>query len=192
MKHVKKALALALAIGLLGAGAALADNQDSITIRMSPPTDYAISLSTDDFNFGEVELAETYLSTDTTITVTNTGSVSADWGIAGQNSAEGWELGETPDEDTIRLRVMLSSTTTPESDIEGASWGEDDSVIIAEVTRALDKSFDTEHNEYNGLNVGADGERRIWFQLETPTQTTVTEEQDFSVTVEAFAVEHAF
>ena len=182
------------------AGLAHAGSTSTCVIYVTPPTNYSVQISTPDggIDFGDVKLDTIYISSSVAggigiSTVTNNGNVTSDWKIRAE-SLDDWTLtsrsGNTKDtvaEDQMNLTVILSSTTY-EGDV---GEGDFDNYDIAENT-----SYDMFAGSYtitgspaadgDGNGIQKDEQRRIWFRIKTPDNTTVKAEQKFRVYVEAW------
>ncbi|GEM_PF-2853300 len=193
MEKVRKLVILAMLFAAAGRTSVMAEDpedDDSITISMTPSVDYAVSIDQENYSFGEIELNSVYLSTDTEITVYNSPSgVVSDWKIRGSDTGD-WSLGESSDEDQIQLRALLSETTVEGSEMDDAGLWEGEGLgAAAESITDTAHDLDYGYDGADGSSVAAGEEKRIWFRLDTPEGTTVSAEQNFTVTIEAWALD---
>lgn len=201
MKFLKVFLVFVFSVMVMGVVSVRAEMQGSgeITISMNPPSEYGITISQEAYDFGDVTLDSSYLSTDEVITVTNSGLLVADWKIRGDHSQSDWKLAGqmdpavTPNVDEIHLMAVLSDTLTDGSAIDGYTWVENDSIIhdvasqMVRVGEDLSAGRHTYDGSATGDDVGSGESRRIWFKLRTPGDTTVhATAQEIGVTIEAW------
>ena len=189
---------LALFVGMLvfsGTANAAAEAQDTCLISVTPPSDYAIEITTasasDGIDLGTVgTLGEVRYNT-TVATVTNSGSVVSDWKISVDNAAD-WMVNDSnndPDTvgvDTVTICAVLAETTVavPTDDTYFDAVGATDLLrTTAQNMSAGNYAYDTA----DGDNVGAASEYRLHIRMKTPSNTTVTAKQQFKVHIEAWA-----
>ena len=176
---MKKTLLIAALAVVMAGGMAFAANPDSFDISCTVAVTYAVTITTPTggLTFTNVDVNTTYVS-DSSATVKNTGSASADLKIKG-TALGTWTLGAAPASNVVRLMgAFKDAATAVEGDFEVAN---DTITVTAQNMDATHYSIDQ-----NGNNVAKNASHGLWVRLDTPTDTDTTAAQSFKVDVQAF------
>ena len=170
---------------------------DSCLISVTPPTNYGITITTpsatNGIDFGSIALQDVEYNTLVT-TVTNSGSVVSDWKIK-LESLDTWmvddsnvAMGADGDNtnvgvDTVTICAVLAETSVavPSDDTYF------DAADLLKTTLQNMASSSYAYDTADGNNVGAGTAYRLHTRIKGPSNTTVTSEQQFRITVETYA-----
>lgn len=168
---------LLLLVILIFSSLIFASNPASFEISCTPIVTYSVTISTPPggltFN---VEPGNSYVNIST-VTIKNTGNVSADWTIRGI-PLDTWQLGTTPGDNTIRLLGVLKSSLATFEEFEI------DKDTITENERNM-KSPNYSVDQ-DGDNVPVNGERLLSIRVDAPTDTSVDTQQRFRIEIRVY------
>lgn len=117
------------------------------------------------------------MTSTTGIAVTNTGSGLNETLSLSLTNPRGWTAsGVAPGVETYVLNGAF------DSDGAGIAWEPTKHAILATPVKADAVRFSSDQT---GANLPAGGSRTLWFQFRAPTDTTVTNQQEISVTITA-------
>ncbi len=190
------ALAAAAFLALPAAADSFPGNDsDSIVIHITPGVDLGVEIDTANvtLDFTMAMGATSYTLTPATVTVL--GNITPqELDVQGGNGASSWSLAanETPAIDVVRLYTLFSvarDSHPAEGDFSGAK-----NLVTTGVKRAgkASGSAASQNFENNSMSGGADmdnlplgAQRQMWLRVDAPPETSVTTQQQFTVTLTA-------
>ncbi|PIY17165.1 MAG: hypothetical protein COZ15_03380, partial [Elusimicrobia bacterium CG_4_10_14_3_um_filter_49_12_50_7] len=142
-----------------------------------------VSVSTDTYNFGEVDVSSQAVST-TTIIVTNTGNVAETYSIKGSSAVNvvgggvPWTLSDTVGNDKFSLYTAFYGVQVSTSDFNA-----DDRLTYNYQECTADVFSISGGDTQTGVAVAKDAERKIWIMIKMPTGVTTSAQKKATVTV---------
>lgn len=175
---MKKTLIGLLALVMIGSMVSLAQAVD-VTVRVTIISAVGITVVSGTLiDFGEMapNAAAVVLSTSTVIK--NTGSGVAQTYKMSADHPGDWSTGTTPDHNVYVLQALFNgSEPTP------VSFESEDTLTSTEIT-ASDSVLAINVN-YTGVSVAWDDTRSIWYKFQPPVTSSLTGQQDITVTITA-------
>ena len=176
MKNLIKKF-ISLLVILFGAAMIYAADTDSFEITCTPILTYSVTISTPATGLSfNVEPGQSYVYSST-VTVKNTGNVSADWTISGI-SLNTWTLGATPGPDTVRLLGVFKTSLANSGDFDVSL-----DTITATESNMKNPNY---YVDEDGNDVPKNGTRLLSIRLDAPTDTSVDTEQKFRIEIKAY------
>jgi len=175
---MKKTILAALAVVAMGLGMVYAGIQDAFIVTCSPSLTYAVTITTPSagLTFPAVAVGQSYVNSDTA-TVKNSGNVSADWTIKGA-ALDTWQLGSSQGSDTAMLLACLKSSI--------AGLGDFDTALDTVTASEADMNASNYSAGQNGNNVAMNATRLLSLRLDSPSDTSVSDDQRFRVEIKAY------
>jgi len=140
----------------------------------------SVSISTDTYNFGELNASTSAVST-ANITVTNDGNIIETYSIKCSSSTK-WTPNNTPGNDEFSLQSAFHPSEPNNDDID---WESDD--ILTESLQQCTTAAFSINNSQSGKNVPPfeSNLRDFWLRIKTPLSTSTTTQQGIKVTISA-------
>ncbi|MEA2081487.1 MAG: hypothetical protein U9O97_01925, partial [Elusimicrobiota bacterium] len=148
-----------------------------------------ISVSTDTYNFGEVDLSASSTSVSC-ITVTNTGNVNEDYSMRVSSitlfddSPSVWKATDTTVGYNRFILYGIFHATTPATDY----FVKQDTVTATNQTSDAERytyGDGSSGDEQTGVSVAKDDERTLWLKLDMPTSVLTSKQEKIRITITA-------
>ncbi|MDH5689942.1 MAG: fibronectin type III domain-containing protein [Candidatus Bathyarchaeota archaeon] len=140
----------------------------------------SVSISTDTYNFGELNASTAAVST-ANITVTNDGNVMETYSIKCSSTTK-WTPDNTPGNDKFTSQAAFHPSQPNNDDID---WKSDD--ILTESLQPCTTAAFSIDNSQSGKNVQpfTSNIRDFWLRIKTPLSTSTTTQQTITITISA-------
>ena len=140
----------------------------------------SVSISTDTYNFGELNASTSAVST-ANITVTNDGNIIETYSIKCSSSTK-WTPNNTPGNDEFTSQAAFHPSQPNNDDID---WESDD--ILTESLQPCTTAAFSIDNSQSGKNVSpfTSNIRDFWLRIKTPLSTSTTTQQAITITISA-------
>ncbi len=147
----------------------------TVTVRVTVTPSLSITINPTQVTLNPVPTGGSVTST-TAVVVTNTSSGVPETLLLNLANPSGWSAGTAPGVGTFVLNGAF------DADGAGIVWDPTKHATSTQPVRADAIRF---AGDQTGANIPAGGTKSLWFQFRAPTQTSVTTQQEISVTITA-------
>lgn len=174
---MKKSLLLALAL-LAGLSLAKAATSDTLIIKVTPTGTKGVSIDVPEIDFGNRSIGADNIISTVPISVQNTGNLASSWGLRVENTGTSWAVSNSAGVNTYSLQAIFNSVQPAAGDFN----------IVEDNLGLADKqciNVGTFGGDENCLNVAPGGVRHLWLNLDMPTSSSATGQQQVDLVITA-------
>jgi len=172
-----KKFLLALLLGVCAAQVQAAVS-DSIIVRVTASGTKGVSIDVPEIDLGVRSVGANNVISTVPITVTNTGTVSSSWGLRVDNAGTAWSVGNSAGPNTYSMQAVFNSVQAISDDFNIV---EDNLSTVDQQCISLGKFGADE----SCLDVPVSGVRHLWLNLDMPTTSSSTAEQQIGIVITA-------
>lgn len=177
MKKLLSGILALVMFGFIAVQAGIAAESDSVLVKVTILSSLAVEISEAELNLGSVNVGSATASSQG-VTVTNAGSGIAETYSLNLTNPSGWTVSQTAaGAETYVLNAAF--------DTDGSlTWDTANHALSATPVASTVAKF---AGDQTGISVPYNATRKLWFQFLSPTATSLTGEQNITVTITAQA-----